>query len=51
MAQSRKRVPTNRMEAEPLRSVVSTTMAMTSQAIPRRAIGYFVARSMRSTRS
>ena len=35
----------------PLIFAVTTTMAMTSQAIPRSAIGYFVARSMRSTRS
>ena len=34
------------MEAEPLTSVVRTMMAMTSQAIPSRAIGYFVTCSM-----
>ena len=34
------------MEAEPLTSVVRTMMAMTSQAIPNRAIGYFVTRSI-----
>ena len=44
-------MPTSAVEAEPFRSFVRTTMAMTSQAIPRRASGYFVTRSMSSTRS
>ena len=51
MAQSTKRVPTRTVEAEPLTSVVRMMMAMTSQAIPSRAIGYFVTVSIRSTRS
>jgi hypothetical protein len=51
MTQSTKSAPTSVMEAEPLTSVVTTTIAMTSQASPTRAIGYFVTPSMRSTRS
>ena len=35
-------MPTRSIDAEPLTSVVTMTMAMTSQAIPSTAIGYFV---------
>ena len=51
ITQSTKSVPTSDSEAVPLTSVVRTTMAMTIQATPRRAIGYFVTCSIRSTRS